>query len=507
MEQKKSQLKIGIILNYVNMILGNMIPVFYTPIMLRLLGQNEYGLYKLSASVTSYLSLISLGIGSAVTRYIIKAYTQDGKDAEEKVLGLFMIIFQFIAGVTLIAGIILSFKIDIWYGGALSYGELKIMRYLVFIMACNTALSFSLTPYVSEVNAHERFVFLQCMNIISTCIVPIANLIVLFMGFASIGMAVSSLALGLFTRCLYLYYVRKNLGIKAQYRDLPTNMLREILVFSFWIFVANVVNQLYNTTDTVMIGTIPALAATGVAIYNVGATFNNIIFSVTIGVSSLLTPKSNKMVFAGASNEELTDWSIKIGRLQGYIFCLVASGFVAFGRPFIDFYAGSGYKEAYWVAVFMIIPNMIPMVQSVCLSIIVAQNKHKFRSLVYLGIAISNVIGTWFLMKVWGIVGAAFMTGLATIIGQGFTMNWYYWKKIKLEIGRFWKEVGVLYIVPVALCSITLFLSNIVNFYSVPIMLGGIVIYTILYCLLNYIFILNGYEKDLIWSPLKKILH
>lgn len=507
MSSRKNQLKIGIILNYVNMILGNIIPIFYTPVMLRLLGQNEYGLYKLSASVTSYLSLISLGIGSAVTRYIIKAYTQEGKDAEERILGLFMIIFQIIAVITFIVGIIVSLKIDIWYGNSLSHNELGIMRYLVLIMACNTALSFSLTPYVSEVNAHEKFIFLQCMNIISTCIVPIANLIVLFMGFASIGMALSSLTLGLLTRCLYLYYVRKYLGIKAQYKNMPLHMLREILVFSFWIFLANVVNQLYNTTDTVMIGAVPALAATGVAIYNVGGTFNNIIFSLTIGVSSILTPKSNKMVFSGATNKELTDWAIKIGRLQGYIFCLVASGFVAFGRPFINFYAGTGYKEAYWIAIFMIIPNMIPMVQSVCLSIIVAQNKHKFRSLVYLGIAISNVVGTWFLMKIWGIIGAAFMTGLATIVGQGFTMNWYYWKKIKLEMGRFWKEVGLLYIIPIVLCLITLSLSRVIDFNKIYLMLSGIFIYTLLYCVLSYLFIFNEYEKKLIKNPLTKILN
>ena len=68
MAQEKSQLKIGIVLNYVNMILGNLIPIFYTPIMLTLLGQSEYGLYKLASSVTSYLSLISMGLGSAITR-------------------------------------------------------------------------------------------------------------------------------------------------------------------------------------------------------------------------------------------------------------------------------------------------------------------------------------------------------------------------------------------------------------------------------------------------------
>ena len=78
MAQEKSQLKVGIVLNYVNMILGNLIPIFYTPVMLTLLGQSEYGLYKLASSVTSYLSLISMGLGSAITRYLIKSREEEG---------------------------------------------------------------------------------------------------------------------------------------------------------------------------------------------------------------------------------------------------------------------------------------------------------------------------------------------------------------------------------------------------------------------------------------------
>lgn len=506
MKQEKSQLKIGIILNYVNMILGNLIPIFYTPIMLQLLGQNEYGLYKLSSSVTSYLSLISLGIGSAVTRYIIKTYTQEGKAAEERMLGLFMVIFQIIAIITFFVGIVLSLNLHVWYGKALTGFELRIMKILVFLMACNTALNFSLSPYISVVSAHQRFVFLQLMNIISTCILPIINLIVLFFGFASIGMAVASLVLGVLVRLLYVLYVHRAMGIKARYKNMPVDMIKGILVFSFWVFVANIVMQLYNTTDTVMIGTVPALAATGVAVYNIGGTFNSIISSVTTGLSSLLAPKSNIMVFSGASNSELTDWAIKIGRLQGFIFTLFASGFIAFGQPFIQFYVGKGYEDAYWVAILMIVPNMIPLVQSVCLSIIVAQNKHRFRSLVYLGIAVANVIGTWILMKRWGIIGAAFMTGLATVVGQGLVMNWYYNKKIKLEIGRFWKEVGRVYFIPAFLCVVTLILSEFVDFYKLYLMLAGIIIYTLIYFILTVRFVMNRFEKDLILQPFHKVI-
>lgn len=506
MTQQKSQLKIGILLNYVNMILGNLIPIFYTPVMLSLLGQSEYGLYKLSSSVTSYLSLISLGIGSAVTRYLIKAREEEGSEAEERVLGLFMVIFQIIAIAAMVVGTVLTLNLHIWYGNSLTAAELSRMKALVFLMVCNMALSFSQSPYSAAVSAHEKFIFQQCLNIVTTCIGPLLNVVMLMLGFASIGMAVSSLVVGIVCRIAFTIYIRKSMGLRPRYRNMPTSMLKEILTFSFWIFVANVVGQLYNATDTVMMGAVPALATNGVAVYSVGNTFNTIVFSLTIGISSLLAPKVNKMVFSGTGGHELTDLAIKTGRLQGYVFTLVVSGFIAFGRPFIAFYAGDGYEDAYWVAILMMIPNMIPLVQSVCLNVIVAQNRHRFRSLVYLGIAILNVIGTWFLMQCWGIIGAALMTGFALILGQGLVMNWYYHKKTGLEMIWFWKEVSKIYVVPVLLCTAALIMGMFVDYYNLSVLLIGIVLYTVMFCLLSWILVMNPYEKGIAKGLLRRYI-
>ncbi|MGM9586197.1 MAG: oligosaccharide flippase family protein [Candidatus Limivicinus sp.] len=507
MEQKKSQLKTGIVLNYVNIILGNLIPVFYTPIMLSLLGQKEYGLYKLSSSVTSYLSLISLGIGSAVVRYLIKAREEEGKEAEERVLGLFMVIFQIIAAAALLIGTILAFNLELFYGKSLSAAELSRMKVLVLIMVCNTALSFSQTPYTSVVSAHEKFIFLQCANILTTCVGPIVNLIALFLGYASIGMAVSSLLIGLICRLAYYAYVKKHMHIRANYGNLPTHLLKEILSFSLWIFISNVVAQLYNATDTVMIGMVPSLATTGVAVYNIGGIFNNIISSLTTGISSLLTPKANRMVFQKATNSELTDLTVRVGRIQALIMALVVSGFIAFGKPFIFFYAGEEYLDSYWVAVLVMLPNMIPLVQSMCLSILVAQNKHRFRSIVYLGMAILNVIGTWILMKYMGVIGAALMSGIALIIGNGFIMNWYYQNRTGLDMIRFWKEIGKILMVPTVMCILTLVLSKYIDFCRISTLALGIVLYSLIYCTINWLFILNDYEKNLIKGPAQSVIN
>ena len=111
---KVNQKKVGVILSYISQAIQILSGLIYTPIMLRLLGQSEYGLYKLSSNITSYLSLISLGLGSAITRYLIKAREEDGKEAEEKMLGLFSRIFQFIAIVTFVVGVILSLILGLW---------------------------------------------------------------------------------------------------------------------------------------------------------------------------------------------------------------------------------------------------------------------------------------------------------------------------------------------------------------------------------------------------------
>lgn len=501
----KSQLRIGAVLSYINMAIGTLIPMFYTPIMLELLGQSEYGLFKLSSSVTSYLALISFGIGSAVVRYLTKYRTEGDKDGEEGIFGLFNVIFAVISAITVIAGIIIVFFLEPIYGNAINNpAQMTEMRILVLILSCTTALSFLCTPYNAVVTSHERFVFLQLINIITTVMIPIVNIVALYMGLKSIGMVASSLILNIVVQILYIIYVRRSIKLKPNYKNMPKYLIKEILVFSLWIFVANVVTQLYNSTDTLIIGAIPALATIGVAVYNIGVTFNNMVQSFSVGILSVLTPKVNGMVFSGKNNTELTDLMIRIGRLQCYIVTLVVTGFIAFGQQFIKLWAGEGYEEAYWVALVTMIPACIPLIQNVALNVIVAQNKHRFRSLVFLLIAFINVVGTIICVNSFGIIGAAVVTGAANILGTGIIMNWYYWKRIGLEIPRFWKSVLRMFIIPIALCMISMIIIQFVHLDGWLMLLLGILIYTLLFLGLNWFIVMNDYEKDIFRGPVRK---
>ena len=65
---KINQLKAGVLLSYLSVGIGALVSIIYTPIMLRLLGQSEYGLYTLAGSVVSYLSILNFGLSSSYIR-------------------------------------------------------------------------------------------------------------------------------------------------------------------------------------------------------------------------------------------------------------------------------------------------------------------------------------------------------------------------------------------------------------------------------------------------------
>ena len=66
------QIKMGALLSYFQMFMNVVIGLVYTPVMLRLLGQTEYGLYNTVSSTISMLAVLNLGFNGSYIRYYEK---------------------------------------------------------------------------------------------------------------------------------------------------------------------------------------------------------------------------------------------------------------------------------------------------------------------------------------------------------------------------------------------------------------------------------------------------
>ncbi len=503
MKHEQSQIRTGTILSYITLAFGNFIPILYTPLMLEMLGQSEYGLYTLAHSVVGYLSLLSFGIGGTIVRYLAKARAENNRDEEEKIFGLFIKIYSILAILVIFVGGVVASQVSFFFGKNITAADVEKMRLLVIMMTVNTAISFPTSVFSSMIIAHERFVFNKLIAMLSTVLSPCLNLIMLFLGFGSVGMTATGTILTILTFIGNLFYCFKVLQIYPSFQKNDTGILKEIVHFSAFIFLGEIVNMLYWATDKVLLGAMMGTAA--VAIYNVGSTFNTAMQSLGTGVGSLFAPRIVINSVQG-DNAYLDALFIRIGRIQFYIISLILTGFAVFGRQFIDLWVGPEYCDAYTVALLVMVPLGIPLVQSIALQIITAKNKHQFRAIVLLLVAILNVIGTILLIPHLGIIGAALATCIAYLIGPVFAMNWYYDKKIGMDIHGFWRNI--LKISPVSFIMLIcgLFATRYIHLTSWFTLLIGIVLYTIVFCILNWVFSMNTYEKEIFLKPIQKII-
>ena len=507
---KKSQLKIGAVLSYAQMAINVLIGLVYTPVMLKLLGQSEHGLYNTVSSIISMLSVLSLGFNAAYIRYFAK-YKKDGdKEAVWKLNGLFITIFSIIGLIALVCGTIISFSLGFVYGNEFTANELDTAKILMLLLTLNLSLSFPFSVFSNIISANERFVFLKLLGMISTIISPLVTLPVLLAGYGSIGMVAVTVFINLLVDAIYFIYVIFVLKNKFVFKSLKKGIFKELFAYTGFIAINIIIDQINWKIDKIVLGAVRGTVA--VSVYSIGYTLYQYYMMFSTSISGLFTPRIHKIANdtlnnTTEQNRQFTEIFIKVGRIQFLILGLVGSGLVFFGYEFISvFWAGAGYEDSYAVMLLLVLPATIALMQNLGVEIQRAQNKHKFRSVIYAGMAVWNLVSSIFLAMLYGPIGSAIGTAVSLVLANGLIMNIYYYKKCNINIIAFWKnilKVSLGLIVPIAFgigIRIWFDLTNIWLFVL------GVVLYTIVYCISMWFIGMNKYEKSLVLRPIKKIL-
>ena len=501
--KKTNQRKTGAILSYVGITINTLIQLLYTPLLIRMLGQSEYGLYSLISSIIGYLTVMDLGFGNAIVVFTAK-YRAQGKDLEEQKLhGMFNIIFKVIGFIALILGIILFFNIENIFGKTMTNYEIEKMKIMMLILSFNLLLTFFFAIYNSIITAYERFTFHKILSILHSILKPLIMIPLLFLGFKSITLCIVITFINLLVVISNYIYCRKKIGIKIKYMGFDKKIMKIVLGYSIWIFIGTIVDKINWSVDNFVLGAVSGTIA--VSVYSIAATLNNLFINISTAISGVLLPKMARLVAKNTSKEELTNELIKVGRIQYYIIFLLCSGLILFGKNFIISWAGKEYEQSYYVALLLIIPVCVPLIQNLGLSIMQAMNKFKFKSISTFIMAIINVIISIYFAKKWGAVGAALGTAISLVICNIILINIYYYKVIKLNVILFWKNIFIQtipFIIPIII--ILLFMS----FTSLKGIIGFIIyggLYTIIYSITAYFMSMNEYEKRIVNVALKKL--
>ncbi len=487
------QRKAGAILGYVNIIVKNLVNLVYTPMLLAFVGQADYGVFQTSNSFVFSLTILSVGFTQSYVRF----YTQrkiNGTEQDIKELnGLYIAFYTFVSVLALFIGLLFAGNVSLFFSGSFTEEQVGLAGELMGIMAVNVAATLFSTVFDSFIIANEQFTYRQTRQIFTTLATPGLAFVLLNFGFGAVGVALAQLSICLLLLVMNAAYSFRRLGMRVSLRRFDGALFKSIIVFSCWIFINQICDLVNQSVPNILLGALTS--AVVVSVFAIAISIRNIFVSLSTVISSVFVPKINQIVASSDDNTVLTKLMTRVGRYQMFLFCWVYCGFVLLGQFFITKWAGEGFIDAYYLICAMALPLGIPLCQNTGIEIQRAKNRHKARSIVYLIMAMFNVAFTWFASPYLGYWAPAIAYIACITLGNGLFMNWYYQKRIGLDMGFFWKRN-----LPVVIASAGVTVAGMVvgHFVSVDSWLGfcawGLV-YTAVFAGAMWLLVLDDSEK------------
>lgn len=495
--------KKGAILSYIQVVLSVIVSVVYVPVLLRYLGQSEYGLYQVVGSFFSYVSVFESCMSTGVLRNYCNAL--GSKDSEDANITLSMarVIYRAMAVLLAVIGVIVFFSFRNLYASSFSALELKESSAILILLFTNMMVTLLGSVYLTILTGHEKFVFLKTLAIAIQIVQPF--LVILCVRKVPYAITISTVIvlLNILTVSIRYIYVSRKLKIKIVKKEKDTNVIRDIVGLSATIFMGCIADQIFWKTDQVILGKL--FSTVVVAVYSVGAQIYIMYMQFGTQIASIFYPKISILYQEDNGNQKVSDLFVRVGRATFMVVMLILSGFIVFGKEFLMIWVGNGYMEAYYVAIVVMIPFSVDLAQNLALAILQVKKQYGFRAKIYFLSAVINIVTTVILASYFGIVGAAVSTGLSMTITSGFIMNWYYLRRAELDVAKFWKESVPTIIVPIMMVVISCWAKRSGGVENVSVIRFGIevLIYAVVYAFIMYLFVMKPEEKEQVLTLIK----
>lgn len=368
-----NQRRAGIVLSYVSMFLNIVVGLIYVPLLIHFLGKGEYGLYQLMGSVIAYMSVMDFGLAGTITRYYSGYLALDDKRNQSNVLAISGIIYCIISIITLMIGALIYINLDTIFSRSLTLDELNKAKQIFIIMLINIAITIPSHIFTAIINSHERFVFVRLLSILQTVLQPFVVIAVMYYKADVIGLVIVQTLFNMVAIAIKVYYVFKKMKVEIKLYSWDKVLVKDMLTFSFFIFLNMIIDQIYWKTDQIILGIISGTSA--VAIYSIASQLNACYMNFSTNANSVFLPQISAISVKTDSMKQINVIFNRVGRIQFAIMSLILTGFILYGKSFIVFWVGKDFERAYYMSLIIMIPLLIPLIENTGIIILQAKKQ------------------------------------------------------------------------------------------------------------------------------------
>ncbi len=430
---KSKSKKTAVALSYVSLVLQTVSTMILTRFYLDQLGKDTYGLYQMIYSVAQYILILDLGISTVMVRYISEFRAKGDREKTENFAFHFAIIVGIVLIVIIAIGCAVNFNIERIYSN-LTLDEYTVSHQLMSIMIVQLVFTVISHYFRGLCEANENFTFTRIVTIFQIILNCALSVTLVKTGMGVLGIATANtvvIILSTLSMVVFALFITK---FRIRFHRWEFGLFKPVFLLMAAMLLQAVVGHVNSSADKTILGIMSDKS--DVAVYSVAATIITMFNTLPSTISSVFQPSATRMVVNKADPEQLTDFIIRPGRFQFMLTGGFIAGFLVIGRDFVVCWAGADMKDAWMYVLLILVPNMIPLIQNICLSILNAMDKRLFRSVILAVMTILNILLTIVLIHLIGPIGAPLATGISYIIGHCIIMNIYYKKKIGLNVIR-----------------------------------------------------------------------
>ena len=493
MENK--QVKLGVILSYLLILLNTLFSLFVTPYMIGCLGEAEYGVYKTISSLTASLMVIDLGLGSTVTRYVAK-YKATGKNENIPNFMAMTIIQGLITGVIIgLIAIPAYSAIDNVYSQTFSAEQINTGKTLLLLLIVNMIFHVFENIMNGAITGSNNFLVGNGIKVLRLVVRSLLLVVLLTYFRDARVIAIIDIAITVAILMIEFFYVIVKLRIPIILHHWDKSIFLESGAYTVLMLLQNIAIQLNGNVDTVLIGAM--VNTTSVTVYSMALVVFGLYENLSGAISSVMLPSVVKLVEDKKSPAELQRYVERTGRLQFVVLGAALGGFIVLGSDFFGLWLGELYKDCYYLTMILIIPVTFPMLQNVALSILRAQNKMGYRTVTLMVSSLINIVTSIIGIQCLGYWGAALGTAAYSIANVIF-MNAYYCQKLKFKVISMFGAIFSRTVVCVLVTTITVAIVRTICYGSWSSFVLNAGIYIVIYGIMMILWGFNAEERALL---------
>lgn len=396
-----NDLKKGALLSYAGVAFNALSGLLYTPWMISCIGSEDYGLYTLAMSAVN-LFLLDFGLGDAVSRFLSAYYAKGDEQRANAFLGVVLKLYTAIAAVVFALLALVYLNIDVIYAN-LGDNQIGIFKGLFVIVACYSVISLPLVSFNGILTANEKFVALNGINLAQKVAAVVLIVIALLFNKGVFAIVLVNAGTGLACSLLKYLVISRNTGAKYSVSTDVRISYREVLGFSFWSMVVQICQRFIFT----IMPSVLAIVSNSweITLFGLASSLESYVYTVASALNGLFMPKVSRILNAKDVNE-LHCLNLRIGRIQLAIIGGIVGGFLAIGSRFVACWVGPEYGMLVICTLFVIIPSVFDLPLLVENTAIVAAGYVKQRGMIYITMAIMNVVLGFLLASRFGAAGA-----------------------------------------------------------------------------------------------------